>query len=226
MNGQAWTKAELERLQALYPNQPTRKLAKLFGRTESSLNGTARKLRLRKTEEYLLSPEACRLRRGEPRPGVATQFQKDHVPANKGLRRPGWSAGRMKETQFVKGQRTGKAAENWKPVGTILADTEGYLRIKIREAVHGSEATGFGNVDVWPLLQRHVWKEHHGAIPKGHVIAFKNGDRQNCAIENLECISRGDLAKRNAMWNRYPRELVEAIMANGALKRKMRSLQA
>ncbi len=221
MTRRFWTAAELERLRDLFPIQSTRKLAKRLRRSESSVSQTAYKLGLRKTEEYLLSPEACRLRRGWPRPGVATQFKKGQVPVNKGLRRPGWSPGRMRETQFKKGQRTGKAAQNWRPIGTILTDGEGYQRIKVREAVPG-EAYGFGNSRVWPLLQRHVWEEHHGPIPPGHVVAFKDKNRQNCAIENLECIPRSELAHRNRMWTVYPRELAEAIQLNGQLKRKLR----
>ena len=186
MNGHPWTADELGRLRALYPVQSNRKVAELLKRSVFSINGAASTLGLRKTEEYLQSPEACRLRRGQPRPGVATQFQKGQAPANKGLRRPGWFRGRMRETQFRKGQRSGMAAKNWKPIGTVLADTEGYLRIKVRDAVYGAEPTGFGNTSVWPLLQRHVWEQQRGPIPSGHVIAFKNGNRQECAIENLE----------------------------------------
>lgn len=226
MNGQPWTPKQLDRLRVLYPTQPTKNIAKIFGRKVYSVYNAAYKQGLRKTPEFLRSPASGILVKGQTRPeSIATQFPKGHVPANKGLRRPGWSPGRMRETQFIKGQRSGKAAENWRPIGTILPDSEGYRRIKVREAVHGAEPTGFGNTAVWPLLQRHVWVQQHGPIPPGHVIAFKDKDRQNCAIENLECIPRAELAKRNRMWNIYPRELAEAIQLNGALKRKMRSLQ-
>jgi hypothetical protein len=227
MNGNPWTSGELNRLRALYPIRSTRKVAELLKRSVFNIYGAAATFGLRKTEEYLQSPEACRLRRGtgQSHPGFATQFRKGQVPANKGLRRPGYSRGRMKETQFRKGQRSGIAAKNWKPIGTVLADPAGYLRIKVREAVYGAEPTGFGNVRVWPLLQRHVWEQHHGPIPTSHVIALKDHNRQNCVIENLECISRADLARRNVMWNRFPRELAEAIQLNGAIKRKLGRLQ-
>jgi hypothetical protein len=129
----------------------------------------------------------------------------------------------MKETQFKPGQRMGRAALLWRPIGTVLTDSEGYRRIKVREARHGAEATGFGNSKVWPQLSRHVWELANGPIPRGHTIVFKNGDRSDCAIENLECISRADLMRRNTMWN-LPRELAEVIQLNGALKRKIRRL--
>lgn len=225
MNRRPWTESELTRVRALYPISSTQKVAAVLGRPVYSVYNTAYKLGLRKTESYYESPESGRLRKGETRPeSVAHQFPKGHVPANKGMRRPGWFAGRMRETQFRRGERSGAAARNWKPVGTILPDSEGYLRIKVREAVHGAEPTGFGNSKVWPCLHHQVWEQHNGPIPPGHAVAFKDRDRANCAIENLECIPRAELARRNGMWNRYPRELAEAIQLNGALKRKLRKL--
>ncbi len=218
-----WSDEEVSRLRALYPTQPTNKLAKIFGRSVLSVYQEAYRYGLRKTKEFLRSPDAGILVKGQTLPeGIPHQFKKGQTPANKGLRRPGWSPGRMRETQFRKGQRTGKAAENWKAIGTIVTDTEGYQRIKVREAVHGAEATGFGNPAVWPFLQRHVWEQRKGPIPPGHVVAFIDKNRQNCAIENLECIPRSELARRNGMWTIYPRDLAEVIQLNGQLKRKLR----
>jgi hypothetical protein len=128
----------------------------------------------------------------------------------------------MRETQFRKGERSGVAARNWRPIGTVLTDTDGYLRIKVREAVCGVEATGFGNTRVWPLLQRHVWERKRGPIPPAHAVVFRDGDRKHCTIGNLECISRAELMRRNSLWRQYPRELAEVIQLNGALKRKLR----
>lgn len=217
MNGRAWSDEDLARLRSLYPIHSTRKVAELFDRSVYSVNGAAHTLGLRKTREYLQSPEAGRLRRGDG-VGAAFRFSKGHVPANKGLRRPGWSPGRMKETQFKKGQQP----PNWKPLGTVLTDSDGYLRVKIAE---GGFSQGFGDSSVWAFAHRFVWEETRGPIPPGYVVVFKDGNREHCEIENLECISRADLARRNAMWNRFPPELIEAILLNGAIKRKLRSLQ-
>jgi len=73
-------------------------------------------------------------------------------------------------------------------------------------------------------MHHYVWEKHRGPIPPKHVITFKDGNRANCTIENLECISMADNARRNAMWNRFPRELSEAIQMQGALKRKLRRM--
>jgi len=216
-----WSRAELGRLAKLYPALSTREVAKTLGRTIAGVYATAAKLGIAKTPEYL--QRHCRLKKGT-QIGRPSQFRKGQVPFNKGLRRPGWSPGRMRETQFKPGQRTGRAAVNWKPIGTILSDHEGYLRIKVRDALHGKEASGFGNTKVWPLLGRYVWEQQNGPIPPKHVVAFKDRNRANCAIENLELIPRSELARRNAMWGRYPPELAKTIMTNAALKRQIRRL--
>jgi hypothetical protein len=198
-----WTRREEATVRRLYPIMSTKKLAAKMGRTECSVNGRADKLGVKKSLEYLASPDACRLRRGDEI-GKEFRFKKGIVPHNTGLRRPGYAPGRMADTQFKKGQRTGKAAENWMPLGSIRADGEGYLRIKVREGTKG-EAYGFGNTKIWPLLARHVWEKHKGPIPPGHKIVFKDRDRSNCAIENLELISSGDLMRRNTIHNYPPR---------------------
>jgi hypothetical protein len=219
-----WAKGELRLLVKLYPHRSTKEIAERLNRSLWKVYAKANALGLKKTAGYIQDPKnRCRLFRGH-KYGQSTQFPKGHVPANLGLRRPGYAPGRMKETQFKKGERSGVAARNWKPVGTIMPDSEGYLRIKVREAVYGEEATGFGNPKVWPLYNRYLWEQTHGPIPPKHLVAFKDGKRANCVIENLELRSMTDNARRNVMWNNLPRELAEAIQAQGALKRKLRKL--
>ncbi len=221
MMRQCWTAEEETYLREHYQDASTSAIATHLQRTVEKIYAKAGRMGLAKSAEYLRSN--CRLRLGHGI-GKSTQFRTGHAPANKGLRRPGWAPGRMRETQFKRGQRTGMAAKNWRPVGTILPDSDGYLRIKVREAKHGKEPTGFGNTKVWPLYQRYVWEQHNGPIPPKHLVVFKDGNRQNCAIENLECISMAENARRNVMWNNYPREMAEAIQLNGVLKRKLRRI--
>ena len=226
MSGVLWTPEHLEYLRTHYPHKRSAAIAEQLGCSISRVYAKANEIGLRKSQEFLRSPESGLLQKGQTRPEcVATQFPKGHVPANKGLRRPGWAPGRMRDTQFKRGSRTGAAAENWRPIGTISADPEGYLRIKVREAQHGKEATGFGNVKVWPLYHRHIWEQAHGPIPPKHLVSFKDGDRANCVLDNLELVTRAEMARRNQMWNTMPRELAEVIQLNGALKRKLRKAE-
>ena len=220
MARRCWTAVEDEMLRKLYPNEPTNTVAEKLGRSVSSVFNRAEQSDLHKSAEYLASPHASRFRRGYHL-GWEHRFKKGAAPHNKGLRRPGWGPGRMKETQFKNGERRGVAAENYCPIGTIRVDHEGYQRIKVREAKQG-EHTGFGNVKVWPLLQRHIWEQANGPIPEGHTIVFRDGNRQNVAIENLELISRADLMRRNSYHTKYPKEVGLAIQLVGALNRQIR----
>lgn len=211
-----WTISEDEILWARYPHEPTQNIARLLNRSIPQVYRKAWILGLKKSDEYLASPHACRLRRGD-KVGWAHRFQKGHIPANKGLRRPGWAPGRMAVTQFKKGERRGAALRNWKSIGTVLPDTDGYMRRKIAEGVGG-----FGNQRVWEFVHRRVWEDAHGPIPPGYVVVFKDGDKTNTALENLELISRRDLMSRNTVHN-YPPELAQVIQLAGALKRKIRN---
>jgi hypothetical protein len=223
VNGREWTERELDTLRRLYPIQATRKVAKALGRPIYSVNYAAGKLGLHKTAEHMA--ETRRLEGGRLRlSGMSFRFQPGHAPVNKGVRQPGWSPGRMKETQFKKGNLSGHAAQIVRPIGTILADDEGFYRIKVREREPDNPKHAGWSKEIWPLLSHMVWEQHKGPIPPSHNIVFRDGDRANCSIGNLECVSRADMARRNAMWGRLPQELVEVITANGALKRKIRRL--
>jgi hypothetical protein len=213
-NYKRWTPAEDARLRKEYPNASSGMLANLFAATVSSVYQRAEKLGLRKSAEYMASPAACRLRRGD-NVGAAFRFSEGHVPANKGLQRPGYSIGRgrMSETTFKKGERRGTAAQNWKPIGTIYPDTDGYLRQKVAEGVGG-----YGNQKAWEFVHIRTWTDAYGPVPPGHAIVFKDGNRAHVQIENLECISRADLMRRNSIHARRSPELKEAIYALIAVK--------
>jgi RNA polymerase sigma factor (sigma-70 family) len=62
----------------------------------------------------------------------------------------------------------------------------GYLRRTCRK----------GHAEV--LLHRVVWAEHHGPIEEGWNVRFKDGNKLNCAIENLECLPVADFNRETA----------------------------
>jgi hypothetical protein len=198
-------------LRAQYPHCPTTELATALQRPLQSVYRHAVViLGLRKTDEYMASPAACRLRRGD-NVGAACRFLPGHVPANKGSRRPGWAPGRMAATQFKKGQRS----PNYLPIGTIKMDSDGYLRRKIANGIGGS-----GNAKVWEFVHRRVWEAAHGPIPKGHRIWWKDRNHNNCALDNLELLSDKEHMARTTI-HRLPPELKSTILWAGALKRRI-----
>lgn len=207
-----WTATESAVLCARYPNEPTAAIARDLGRTARSAYQRARDLGLRKTAEYLAGPHACRLRRGD-NAGVAFRFKKGQVPHNKGLRRPGWAPGRMRETQFKKGGLSGRAAARYQPIGAERISKEGYVERKVSDCRPASRR--------WRGVHVLAWEAANGPVPKGHVIAFKNGDKRDVRIENLECISRRELMRRNTV-HRLPKPLADTIQLLGALNRRLR----
>ena len=205
-----WQDWELTLLRTEYPDNPTAKLATQLDRTVTSVYQRAILDGLRKSTAYLASPDACRLRRGD-KVGAAHRFLPGHVPANKGLRRPGWSCGRMSETQFKPGNRP----HTWKPVGATRFSKEGYLQRKVSD-------TGYPPRD-WVGEHILIWQEAHGPVPRGFAVCFKDGDKAHIVLDNFELISRSELMRRNTIHN-YPPDLVDAIRLYGALKRRLRKL--
>ena len=95
-----WTAADDARLRAMYADAPTRDMVRTLKRTLSSTYGRARKLGLAKSEAYLASPAACRLRRGDLGGGLC----KGGRARSKKNKRAGLERGRAQ--QIVLGHRT------------------------------------------------------------------------------------------------------------------------
>lgn len=205
-----WQDEEIALLERNYPNTSTKALSLALRRTESSVYARAGLMGLRKSEEYLAGPDACRLRRGD-NVGAAHRFPPGHVPANKGLRRPGWSRGRMAETQFKRGNHP----HTWKPIGSTRYSKEGYLQRKVSD-------TGYPPRD-WVGVHVLMWIEANGPVPKGFVVSFKDGNKAHLSLDNFALISRQELMRRNTIHN-YPPELVDVIRLGAAVKRELRSI--
>lgn len=203
-----WTPADVRALELLYPDVPNDVIARFLGRTVNAINARSDAMGLHKSARYLASPAACRLRRGDDI-GTATRFRKGQAPANKGLRRPGWGPGRMKETQFKKGQ-----SRNKMPLGATRL-IEGYVYRKVSEIPFMPYTVN------WKLEHHLVWTAAHGAIPAGHKLRFVNGDRQDIRLDNLELVSDAAMMARNTVHN-LPKPLASTIQLLGALKRQIR----
>jgi hypothetical protein len=211
VNGRPWSREDDRLLRGFYPNTPTAEVARRLQRSVAAVYGHADKLGLVKSPAYLAGPAACRLRRGD-RVGARFRFQKGHVPANKGLRRPGWAPGRMRETQFKKGVRQGVAVRLYKPIGTERISKDGYLERKVND--------GLPLQARWRAVHLVLWESLHGPVPAGHAVTFKNGDRTDIRPDNLELLHRRDLMARNTVHN-LPKPLAQTVQLLGALRRKI-----
>ncbi|MGO1069301.1 HNH endonuclease [Lysobacter sp. CA199] len=214
---QTWTDDQLETLRINYANWPTYLVAFVCGHSETSTYQKAKQLGLRKSAEFLSSSASGRLQKGDLR-GTSGRYPKGHVPANKGLRRPGWAPGRMAATQFKAGRPTHEA-RNYLPIGTERVNADGYLERKV------SDDQSVVPARRWVGVHRLVWEAANGPVPSGHAIAFRPGRRSVVAAEitldALELVSRAQLGARNIFHNRYPKDVCQLIQLKGALNRKI-----
>lgn len=137
------------------------------------------------------------------------------IPFNKGKKQDEWvgedSLKRMKAGRFQKGHKPSHAAKTLQ-ISKLYFKPDGkhylyiYLGVKKRMP-----------------LQRYLWEQDHGPVPKGHKITFKDGNTLNCNLDNLELISNAALMARNTA-QRFGIEIFKIIQLRGALNRKINNL--
>lgn len=143
--------------------------------------------------------------------GFTGKFEKGHTSHNKGKKGIYYEG--VERTWFKKGH----VPINHKKVGSIRKDVDGYLLKKVAEP------------RTWKFLHRLVWEECNGPIPKGYVVTFLDGNKENVDISNLELISqnenlilmRNGLRSDNADFTRCGIAIAKSISAvSDAKKRK------
>lgn len=113
--------------------------------------------------------------------GLTGKFRKGQTPHNKGKKMPKEVYEKVKHTMFAKGN----VPPNHRPVGSERISKDGYIEVKVAEP------------NKWRLKQRVVYEEAKGKIPEGCTIIFLDGNKQNCNIDNLRCITRSELLYLN-----------------------------
>lgn len=199
-----WTDEQIALLRKLFPHYTSLAIARTMGRTVCAINGQAGKLGLKKSAEHLQA-NGGRWNPDHPK-AVVNRFQKGMVPWNKGKHVV--AGGRSAETRFKPGSKPG----NRMPIGSERVTKDGYLQRKLTD-------TGYPPRD-WVAVHHIVWKEAGRDIPKGYRLVFKDGNRLNFVLENLELVSIADLMRRNTIHN-LPPELREVVHLRAAIVRKI-----
>lgn len=132
------------------------------------------------------------------------RIEKGATPWNKG--KTGYMGANA--TSFKKGDRP----KNHRPVGSERITVDGYVEVKTAEP------------KTWQLKHILVWESLNGKLPDSHVIRLLDGDKTNCDISNLLCISRGAHATSNKMnkANTGSAELNKAILLTEQIKHQLR----
>jgi len=195
-----WPDSEVAYLRERYPHVTAETIARVLGKTVNQVYRKAKQLELEKSAEFFASSASGRSNLAEK--GTSQRFQKGLVPWNKGKK--GVTYDGMQATQFKPGQRP----HNSVPVGTVLKRPDGYLWVKLAEP------------NEWTQVHRKNWQDVHGPIPPGKVLSFKDGNRANCAIDNLELITKRDVMLRNTLHN-FPKEITQLIQLRAVVTRQI-----
>lgn len=198
-----WSDEEMSRLRELYPDTPMPQLIEIFGRPDYAIYNKAHALGLSRSDAYLASEHACRLRR-EDNPGILHRFKPGQSAWNKGIRFE--SGGRSAETRFA----PGSMPHNNVPVGTERVTDDGIRQRKVRDDGPAHRR--------WKSVHAITWEEAHGPIPPGHLVVFRDRNPKHIELDNLELVSRAENMRRNTI-HRYPPELKSTIRQLGKLKR-------
>jgi hypothetical protein len=185
-----------------YLKIPLKRLGKKINRSDCFVRARMRAMGLVVPQEIIADRKAN------------SQFKKGHTPENKGMKQVDYMTekqiARTKGTRFKKGHKPKNTLQD----GAITVRTDHknrsgrkYQWIRISEGK-------------WELLHKHIWEKANGAVPEGHCLWFKDGDSMNVTLDNLECITRVENARRNKQaFNSYPEPLKKAIKTKNKLNK-------
>lgn len=202
-----WTQNEIEILHDLYPHVYTVEITKYVNHSLTSIYQKAYEFGLKKSDEFnaMKKEQEGNLLRIV---GVNNRFVKGQCAHNKGRKMPDHVKQKVSKTWFKKGQNP----SNTKYDGHERIDSkDGYVLIRVEKGKY-------------QLKQRVIWENHNGPIPANHVIIFKDGDKYNFDINNLECISSKENMLRNTI-QRYPEEVKSCIKLLSTLKKQINATQ-
>jgi hypothetical protein len=197
-----WKPQEIEYLKANYADTYTSALCKNLDRSYSAICYQAYKLNLYKSGTFMdieLQKQANRIKID----GKQFQFSKGQTPPNKGQKMSSEVYEKVKYTMFKKGE----IPRNTKQEGYEMIDKDGYVKIKVQ--------------DKMAYKHRVIWEQHNDKLNKGDVVRFKDGNKLNCTIENLELVSRSENMIKNTI-HRFPEEVKSTIKLLTKLKKKIK----
>lgn len=200
-----WTPEEIALLKEHYPTSTTIVMQDLLKRSACSIYKKAHQLGVCKAEEFITQRTLNLVEAGK-----RYRYPKGNRPLNTGKKQTTYMSPeaieRTKATRF----RKGHAPHNKKEIGHQRITQDGYLEVKVAEP------------NRFVLLHRWIWKIWNGPIPKGHRVHFKNGDKLNCDINNLELLTSQQAMEKNRI-SGYPVELQQVIRLNNKLTKKINS---
>jgi hypothetical protein len=166
-------------LKRSYLKVPLKRMATIIGRNDTFVATRMRQLGL-KTPRHIIKKFIAEAR-----------IKKGHVPLNKG----------KKQTEYMSAEAIAKTADTRFKKGNINHNSlhDGAITIRQRkdrnEQPHKYIRISKG---IWKELQIYNWEKKNGPVPKGHVLACKDGNTLNCKPSNWYLMTKVDNMKRNS----------------------------
>lgn len=199
-----WSQDELEYLREHYADNFTEDIARTLDRSMESVFNKAYLMGLQKSAQFRVM--TGRMSSDHPNV-VASRYKKGRVPENKGKAMPDEVRKKVARTWFP----TGHQPHNTRQDGA-LSKRQGYWYIRL-------------SLGKWRQLHTWTWEQANRPIdPKTEMVKFRDGNRDNCALENLYLCSRADNMKQNTI-HRYPDDIKQGIRALRSLKNKIKEYE-
>lgn len=198
INRLVWTNDMDVVMREHYPCKQTSDVADMLRLTPKQVLCRAKRLGLHKNPDVIAGI------------GEDGMFLKGHVPFNKGKKQQEFMSEEVIQKTIATRFKKGQIPVNVKNVGYERITRDGYVEIKTEK--------GF------VLKHRMLWEKYYGTIPKRHVIRFKNGNKQDVRIENLELVTFENNMKDNTIHN-YPPEIKTAMRRISKLKRMIKKYE-
>jgi hypothetical protein len=207
-----WTSRKIEVLTEKYRNHSTKDIAAVLGCSVNAIYSMANILGLKKDREFI----AATARRNSSDPdhgGRKHLFKKGNVPHSRGRKQTEYMSPEGIENSRKTCFKKGRVPHNHRPVGSERITDYGYIEVKVSEP------------NKWKLKHRLLWERHNGSIPKGANIQFRDGNPQNCRIENLYLITRQNQMTENSGSLNMPDGMV-AFWLNGTKNKDKEAMAA
>lgn len=209
-----WTGDMINQLMDLYPSSTTESVANKMNLSVCSVYSKAFSLGLHKSNEYLNSPDAGRLQKGDLR-GLKSRFTNGHTPANKGKKMADDVYEKVSRTMFKKGSIPATTKYFGKP----------YLHTRMRD--NGQvERTWYIQVNQQRLTYLTYLCKQHSIDMTGKKPRLKNeyDFSKVPTMNDINIISNAENLELNTV-QRFPEELRNLIQIKGALNRQLNKLK-
>jgi hypothetical protein len=137
-------------------------------------------------------------------------YKKGRKAHNKGKKISPETYAKISRTFFKKGQKPHNTRHKY-ALSKRERDNETYwfIRFELRD---------------WKLLHRVIYENVHNVkIKKDECVVFLDGNTDNIHPDNLKLLTRAENMNRNNPRMHYPQEVVDIIIMNNKLKRKINS---